>query len=57
VAHDRACRARSEQGRRVQRTTLRALVQECFGDVIFPGLARFGIDTSLGERWLTERVA
>ena len=34
-----------------------ARVQECFGDVIFPGLERFGIDTSLGKRWLAERVA
>jgi hypothetical protein len=31
------------------------VVRECFAEVIFPGLARFGIDTSLGERWLAER--
>jgi hypothetical protein len=32
------------------------IVRECFAEVIFPGLARFGIDTSRGERWLAERV-
>jgi hypothetical protein len=32
------------------------VVRECFAEVIFPGLTRFGIDTSLGERWLAERV-
>ncbi len=32
------------------------VTRECFFDVIFPGLERFGIDASYGKRWLTERT-
>jgi hypothetical protein len=40
----------------LERSTSLNIVRECFAEVIFPGLARFGIDTSLGERWLAERA-
>lgn len=39
----------------LERSVSLRVVRECFAEVIFPGLARFGIDTSLGERWLAER--
>jgi hypothetical protein len=32
------------------------IARECFGEVIFPGLSRFGIDTALGERWLAQHL-
>jgi hypothetical protein len=32
------------------------VTRECFEEVIFPGLRRFGIDPALGERWLAERT-
>jgi hypothetical protein len=32
------------------------VMRECFEEVIFPGLSRFGIDTAPGERWLAEHM-
>jgi hypothetical protein len=40
----------------LERSRSLGIVRECFAEVIFPGLARFGIDTSLGERWLAEHA-
>lgn len=32
------------------------IVRECFHEVIFPGLERFGIDVRRGRAWLAERL-
>jgi hypothetical protein len=39
----------------LERPERQRLVREALTDVIFPGLERFAIDTTLGRRWLAAR--